>query len=76
MLTFLGVEGLENLFPDVMTIFYRAHNLNKSGQMPGGKFNDTSIKYLLREEISIKIYYVTFVLNFLCIIYINIIDFE
>ena len=56
-----AVEGLEKCFPDVMTNFYRAHNMNKSGQITGGKFNGPSIKYILGEEISIKIYYVTFV---------------
>ena len=69
-----SIEGLENLFPDVMTNFYRAHNMNKSGQMPGGKFNGPSIKYILRNFN--KNILCCICLNFLCIIYMNIIDFE
>ena len=33
-----------------MNTFYSIHNLKKSGEGPGGKFNGPSIKYILREE--------------------------
>ena len=31
--------------------FYKKHNLKKSGEGPGGKFNGPSIKYFLQERV-------------------------
>ena len=31
--------------------FYRKHNLKKSGEGPGGKFNGPSIKYILKDKV-------------------------
>ena len=33
-----------------MVQFYKKHNLSKTGEGPGGKFNGPSIKYILRED--------------------------
>ena len=43
---------LEELYPvEMKDEFYVRHNLRKSGEGPGGKFNGPSIKYVLREEV-------------------------
>ena len=31
--------------------FYKKHNLKKSGEGPGGKFNGHSIKYILQDRV-------------------------
>ena len=45
-----ALECLEKFFPSEMNKFYKDHNLKKSGEGPGGKFNGPSIKFILREE--------------------------
>ena len=46
------LELLEELYPvEMKDEFYVRHNLRKSGEGPGGKFNGPSIKYILREEV-------------------------
>ena len=46
------LELLEELYPvEMKEEFYLRHNLKKSGEGPGGKFNEPSIKYVLREEV-------------------------
>ena len=46
------LELLEELYPvEMKEEFYLRHNLKKSGEGPGGKFNGPSIKYVLREEV-------------------------
>ena len=44
------LECLEKFFPLEIQKFYKEHNLKKSGEGPGGKFNGPSIKFILREE--------------------------
>ena len=44
------VECLEENFPVEMASFYKKHNLSKSREEPGGKFNGPSMKFILREE--------------------------
>ena len=46
-----ALELLEKMYPiEMCEEFYVKHNMKKSGQGPGGKFNGPSIKYLLKEK--------------------------
>ena len=44
------LECFEKFYPLEIKKFYKEHNLKKSGEGPGGKFNGPSIKFILREE--------------------------
>ena len=44
------LECMEKHYPNEMAAFYKKHNLSKSGEGPGGKFNGPSIKFILRDE--------------------------
>ena len=47
-----ALEILEKMYPVEMNEeFYMKHNLKKSGEGPGGKFNGPSIKYILQDRI-------------------------
>ena len=47
-----ALELLEKMYPiEMKEEFYIKHNMKKSGQGPGGKFNGPSIKYFLKEKV-------------------------
>ena len=46
-----ALEMLEKMYPiEMKEEFYKRHNMKKSGQGAGGKFNGPSIKYVLKEN--------------------------
>ena len=42
-----GVELLTKLYPNQLKLYYKEHNLRKSGDGPGGKFNGPSTKHII-----------------------------
>ena len=47
-----ALEILEKMYPvEMIDEFYQKHNLKKSGEGPGGKFNGPSIKYILQDKV-------------------------
>ena len=50
------LDLLEEMYPcEMKEEYYLKHCLNKTGEMPGGKFNGPSIKHILLEDMLIDL---------------------